>query len=156
MNNTTAQLLGYSIHGSAISASAQVVLDCLRVQGTDYLIVGGAAVKHYHPTSRDITADLDVWAPQWNATYSARVFNLDRPAAVADLGFFVKVQNFEVDILTRPVYLPWFYYCLANRQILNGLNVISLPDLLVMKFNAGQTKDLYDLSHLVKLPPLSN
>jgi hypothetical protein len=119
-----------------------------------WAVVGAAATRLYMPER--VTLDLDIAIAAWDAAAVARRL---------EAGGFVKLNDLSiggatwrapdgqtVDVIELDE--PWHDTALdgaqANRDA-QGLPILPLPYLVLMKFKAGRTRDLGDITQMLGL-----
>ena len=120
--------------------------------GLAWAVVGGVATRLYMPER--LTLDLDVAVTAADAEEVRRRLGEGgfRYSGELTIGgsSWTSLQNASVDVLE--VDTPWIHVALAEAQAnpdQQGMPVLPLPYLALMKFQAGRLQDLADVSRML-------
>jgi hypothetical protein len=123
-----------------------------------YAVVGGVATRRYMPERSTKDLDLLVAASEYVETcerLKAAGWTRERELLFPNTGLGLtgslwNAETRQVDILTAD--RPWVAEALsASTRDENGVRVISLPFLVLMKLDSGRVQDTGDISRMLAL-----
>ena len=116
------------------------VFDLRTITKVPFVVIGGVATRLYAPER--VTGDLDILIEAKNADALAN--DIERAGGSSRC----EVNGMALDVLEEDA--PWAVEAVANpASAPNGLPVISLPYLVLMKMRAGRAIDIGDLSRVL-------
>jgi len=115
-----------------------------------FVIVGGVATRLYMPERMTLDLDIIIAANQAKIVYknlqelgAIKITNLSIPGSQWDLPDGTSLDILEIDE-------PWIESALSFPNYApNGLPIIELPYLILMKLNASRSQDLADISRML-------
>lgn len=117
-----------------------------------WAVVGALAARHYMPERTTQDLDIAVWhedAPAARDRLIAAGFAHAGELAIAGSSW-LSPEGFPVDVIE--LQTPWARQALAEAQTNrdpHGLPILPLPYLVLMKFEAGRSIDIGDLSRML-------
>ena len=116
------------------------VFDLRTITAVPFVVIGGVATRLYAPER--VTDDLDILIEVKNA--GALAADIERAGGRCQC----EMNGMPLDV--REEDAPWAAEAIANpASAPNGLPVISLPYLVLMKMRAGRAIDIGDLSRVL-------
>ena len=115
-----------------------------------FVVVGGVATRLYMPERMTLDLDIVIAADQAKVVYknlqemgAKKITNLSIPGSQWDLPDGTSLDVLEIDE-------PWIESALSFPNYApNGLPIIELPYLILMKLNASRSQDLADISRML-------
>ena len=115
-----------------------------------FVIVGGVATRLYMPERMTLDLDIVIAADQAEVVYknlrelgAKKITNLSIPGSQWDLPDGTSLDVLEIDE-------PWIESALSFPNYSpDGLPIIDLPYLILMKLNASRSQDLADISRML-------
>ena len=116
------------------------VFDLRTITAVPFVVIGGVATRLYAPER--VTDDLDILIEAKNA--DALAADINRAGGIS----FCKLNGMALDVSEEDA--PWAAEAIANpASAPNGLPVISLPYLVLMKMRASRGIDIGDLTRVL-------
>lgn len=116
------------------------VFDLRTITKVPFVVIGGVATRLYAPER--VTDDLDILIEARNADVLAA--DIERAGGTS----YYELNGMPLDV--REEDTPWAAEAVANPVFApNGLPVIALPYLVLMKMRAGRAIDIGDLSRVL-------
>ena len=120
------------------------------IRTVPFVVVGGVATRLYMPERMTLDIDIVIAADQAEFVYqnlqelgARKVSNLSIPGSQWELPNGSSLDILEVDE-------PWLDAALASPNYApDGLPIIDLPYLILMKLNASRSQDLADISRML-------
>lgn len=128
-----------------VKAVARKVSELLVKHGVAHAVIGGMAVSAYSPPR--MTKDVDFVVPQ-EAMDAIRELGEASPLAESVDGVTVEVDGIPVDFIFVPEGFPDDAF--RGGPTIEGIPVLRLEALMVMKMRAGRAKDLADVVEMLK------
>jgi hypothetical protein len=115
-----------------------------------FVVVGGVATRLYMPERMTLDLDIVIAADQAKIVYknlqemgAKKITNLSIPGSQWDLPDGTSLDVLEIDE-------PWIESALSFPNYSpDGLPIIDLPYLILMKLNASRSQDLADISRML-------
>jgi len=115
-----------------------------------FVVVGGVATRLYMPERMTLDLDIVIAADQAKVVYknlqemgAKKITNLSIPGSQWDLPDGTSLDVLEIDE-------PWIESALSFPNYSpDGLPIIDLPYLILMKLNASRSQDLADISRML-------
>jgi hypothetical protein len=117
-----------------------------------FVVIGGVATRMYMPER--MTFDLDILIKAEDSELIYQDLNNAQGKKIGNLSIagsqWVLADNTSLDVLEGED--PWVKDAIANPNYApDGLPIISLPYLVLMKLSASRTQDLADISRMLGL-----
>lgn len=120
------------------------------ISSISFVVVGGVATRLYMPERMTLDLDIVVASHQAELAYkqlkdagAIKVSDLSIPGSQWDLPDGTSLDVLEIDE-------PWIDDALQSPNYApDGLPIIDLPYLVLMKLNAGRSQDLADISRML-------
>ncbi len=117
--------------------------------GLSYVLVGGLATQYYMPARYTIDADILVLATEQEQTENRLLQHGYQRQGALSIGdsTWLSPAGLVVDLLTQES--SWAEVALRNPNWIDGIPVIGLPYLVLMKLLAGRMQDLADITRML-------
>lgn len=120
------------------------------ISSIPFVVVGGVATRLYMPERMTLDLDIAIAANQAEPAYqklqdagAIKVSDLSIPGSQWDLPDGTSLDILEIDE-------PWIEAALQSPNYApDGLPIIDLPYLVLMKLNASRSQDLADISRML-------